>query len=326
MAYPAVRLRRWRKSPTLRTLIRETKVSLNNLVLPLFVRPGKNIRNPISSMPGQFQFSLDQLLLEIKEAHQLGIKAILVFGIPFKKDEFGKEAYASHGIIQNSIHAIKDKFPDLSVIADCCLCEYTSHGHCGVIHKKKDSFVVDNDATLKLLAKIAVSQARAGADLIAPSGMIDGMVKTIRSALDQNGFSDRLILSYSAKYASNFYGPFRDAAEGKPRFGDRKSYQMDFSNWNEALREVAQDLEEGADMVMVKPALCYLDVVHKIKEKFNAPVAAYNVSGEYAMVKAASKNNWLDEKQIILEILTSMKRAGADLIITYHAKEIANSL
>ncbi|MBI3012415.1 MAG: porphobilinogen synthase [Elusimicrobia bacterium] len=276
MSFPVTRLRRLRKSESLRRLVRETSLAVDDLILPLFIRRGKGIRRPIGSMPGQFQLSVDQAVREVKESKKLGIPAVILFGIPDKKDDLGSESYDPEGIIQVAIREIKDQAPGMIVIADCCFCEYTSHGHCGIIKKSsgQDGFVLDNDATLEVLAKAAVSQAESGADVIAPSGMVDGMVKTIRSALDENGFSDRAILAYSAKYASAFYGPFRDAAEGKPQFGDRKSYQMDTANFREALREVAQDIKEGADMVMVKPALSYLDIVGKVKDRYNLPVAA----------------------------------------------------
>lgn len=339
MNYPIVRLRRLRQSEAIRKMVRETTLAPEDFILPLFVCPGKNIRKPIRSLPGQFQLSIDQLVKEVKEAKKLGILSLILFGIPEKKDAVGSGAYAKDGIIQRAVKEIKTRVAEMIVITDLCFCEYTSHGHCGIIksvhspqsivpsretdkgRRTKDKGLLDNDATLELIAKTALSQAEAGADVIAPSGMMDGMVKTIRSALDANGFTEKIVLSYSAKYASAFYGPFREAAESLPQFGDRKSYQMDPANAREALREVALDIQEGADIVMVKPALGYLDIVSRVKEKFNVPVAAYNVSGEYAMVKAAAKNGWMDEQKIILEILTSIKRAGADLILTYHAKE-----
>jgi len=268
-------------------------------------------------MPGQFQMSIDILLQESKILKKKGIASVLLFGIPSRKDPVGSGAYASNGIVQQALGALKKALPDLLVAADLCFCEYTSHGHCGIL-KKGD---VDNDATLKLIAKTAVSQARAGADIIAPSGMMDGMVKTIRQALDQSGFKNTLIMSYAAKYASAFYGPFREAADSAPQFGNRHSYQMNPANAQEALREVEEDIQEGADIVMIKPALAYLDIVRRVKEEFHVPIAAYNVSGEYAMVKAASQKGWIDEKQVVKEILTAIRRAGADLIITYHAKE-----
>jgi porphobilinogen synthase len=308
----------------MRELTAETRLSVGNLVMPYFVVEGKNKKNPVDSMPGVYQLSVDNLIKEAKEIKELGIPAILLFGIPRKKDALGSEAYNPKGIVPQAVRALKEKVPDLMVITDVCLCEYTSHGHCGKI--KVNEFKIDNDATLKILAKVAVSQAQAGADMVAPSAMREGQVAAIREALDRNGFEDVAIMGYSAKYASAFYGPFREAAESAPKFGDRKSYQLDYRNSDEALREVEHDIEEGADIVMVKPALAYLDVIRRVKDHFNIPLAAYNVSGEYAMVKAAGENGWIDERKIILEILTAIKRAGADLIITYHAKEIAKTL
>jgi porphobilinogen synthase len=277
-------------------------------------------------MPGVFRVSVDELVRDAEEVAKLGIPAVLLFGIPERKDEWGSEAYDENGIIQRAVRALKRAVPDLVVITDVCLCEYTSHGHCGVVRETPGGFEVDNDATLELLAKTAVSQAAAGADIVAPSDMMDGRIKVIREALDENGFAHVPILSYAAKMASAFYGPFREAAESAPKFGDRRSYQMDFANKREALREIALDLEEGADMVMVKPALAYLDIIAAARERFEVPIAAYNVSGEYAMVKAAAKMGWLDEDRIVWEILTAIKRAGADLIITYFAKEVAQRL
>lgn len=347
MAFPFVRLSRWRQSSEIRKLVQETTLDPGDLVQPLFVCTGKNVRKPIRSMPGQFQLSVDQLLKEIRELKKLGIPAVILFGIPAMKDESGSEAYDPDGIIQVAIREIKNKLPEMVVIADLCFCEYTSHGHCGIVRLKAKSkeqrangknttsvrstsnasrWTLDNDATLGIIAKTAVVQAHAGADIIAPSGMIDGMVKTIRTALDKNGFQNKIIMSYAAKYASSFYAPFREAAEGSPQFGDRRTYQMDPSNSGEALREIALDIEEGADIVMVKPALSYLDIVNRVKSKFHVPVAAYNVSGEYSMVKAAAEKGWIDERKIALEILTSIKRAGADLILTYHAKDVAKVL
>lgn len=314
MSFPATRLRRLRSQALLRNKLSETELSPKRIITPVFVREGKGIRTPITSMPGQFQWSLDVLLSELSSLQRRGITSLLLFGIPARKDPTGSQAYAAGGIIQRTIRAIKKKFPDILVAADLCFCEYTSHGHCGIL-KHGD---VDNDATLKLIAKTAVAQARAGADIIAPSGMMDGMVKTIRQALDKNGFKNTLIMSYAAKYASAFYGPFREAAQSTPQFGDRQSYQMNPANAHEALREVEQDIQEGADIVMVKPALAYLDIIRRVKETFRVPVAAYNVSGEYAMVKAAAQNGWIDEKRVVSEILTSIRRAGADWIITYH--------
>jgi len=322
MSFPEVRLRRLRRTEALRRLVRQTHIETDHLVLPLFVRPGEGVRRPIASMPGNFQLSTDELVNECREAADLGILAVLLFGIPSKKDAVGSEAYADDGIIQRAVRAIKDALPDLLVITDVCLCEYTNHGHCGVI---KDG-EVDNDATLELLARMALSHARAGADIVAPSDMMDGRVGAIRAALDENGFGHIPIMAYSAKYASSFYGPFRDAAESPPQFGDRRGYQMDPANADEALREVELDLDEGADIVMVKPALAYLDIIWRVKQEFGVPVAAYNVSGEFAMVKAAAEKGWLDERAIALEILTAIRRAGADILITYFAKDAARWL
>ncbi len=317
--FPQKRLRRLRRTEPLRKLVRETTLGINDLVYPLFITYGRNIRNEVPSMPGIFRFSVDLLPGEINEIIQLGIPAVILFGIPETKDETGSSGYAPEGVIQQAIKSIKKAAPDLLVITDVCLCEYTSHGHCGVI---KDG-EVDNDATLDFLSRMAISHAEAGADIVAPSDMMDGRVKAIRQALDGAGFEQTPILSYAAKYASAFYGPFRDAAGSAPQFGDRRSYQMDPPNVREAMREIEADIEEGADMVMVKPALAYLDVIRRARDTFNCPLAAYNVSGEYAMVKAAARQGWIDEQRIIMEILTSIKRAGADIIITYHAKEAA---
>ncbi len=308
-----------RRTEPLRKLVRETTLSVSDLVYPLFVTHGKNARNEIVSMPGIFQLSVDLLPGEIKEIAGLGIPAVILFGIPETKDETGSSGYDPDSIIQQAIKSIKKTAPELLVITDVCLCEYTSHGHCGVI---KDG-EVDNDATLDFLARMAVSHAKAGADIVAPSDMMDGRVKAVRQALDGAGFEQTPILSYAAKYASAFYGPFRDAAESAPQFGDRRSYQMDPPNIREAMREIGTDIDEGADMVMVKPALAYLDVIRRARDTFNYPLAAYNVSGEYSMVKAAAQQGWIDEQQIVMEILTSIKRAGADIIITYHAKDAA---
>ena len=318
MRFPDYRPRRLRYNESLRTLIRETQLSINDLIQPLFVRPGRGIREPIPSMPGNYRFSVDELIKEIKEIKDRGILAIILFGIPEKKDRLGTDAYAKDGIIQRAVREIKEKVPDIIVITDVCLCEYTDHGHCGII---KDG-EVDNDATLPILGEIAVSQVQAGADIVAPSGMMDGGVMAIRKALDAAGFIHIPIMAYSAKYASAFYGPFRDAAESAPMFGDRRGYQMDPANAEEAVREVELDLAEGADIVMVKPALPYLDVIYRVKKAINRPLAAYNVSGEFSMIKAAIERGWLDEK-VILEVLTAIKRAGADLILTYFAKEVA---
>jgi porphobilinogen synthase len=321
-SFPEIRLRRLRGSEALRALIRETKVEVGDLIYPLFVVEGNKIKQEISSMPGQYRLSNDLLVKEVENIAKLGIPAIILFGIPQNKDEVGSSAYHPKGVIQQAIRAIKKATPELLVITDVCLCEYTSHGHCGVV---VDGYV-DNDKTLELLAKTALSHAQAGADMVAPSDMMDGRVKAIRQALDGNGFQNIPIMAYAAKYASAFYGPFREAAESAPQFGDRCSYQMDPPNWREALREVEQDLAEAADIVMVKPALPYLDVIRKVRDTFNHPLAAYSVSGEYAMVKAAAQQGWLDEKRIVLEMLTAIKRAGADIIITYYAKEAARWL
>ncbi len=320
--FPQVRLRRLRRNEPLRKLIRENRVDVGDLVYPLFVVDGKGIKKEISSMPGIFQFSPDLLPAEIKEISELGIPAVILFGIPEHKDETGSSAYNTQGVVQQAIRIIKKTSPDLLVITDVCLCEYTNHGHCGVIVGN----CVDNDQTLPLLAKMAVSHAEAGADIVAPSDMMDGRISALREALDAKEFQHIPILSYAAKYASAFYGPFREAAESAPQFGDRTSYQMDPPNAMEALREIEQDINEGADLVMVKPALSYLDVIRRARDTFNHPLAAYNVSGEYSMVKAAVQNGWLDEKRTVMEILTSIKRAGADFIITYHAKDVARWL
>ena len=326
MAFPIHRPRRLRRSPAIRSLVRETALSPDDFVLPLFVRPGKGEERPIRSMPGQAQYSVDRLAGPVKEAARLGVKALILFGIPDRKDSRASGAFAPDGIVQRAIREAKEAAPGLAVMADLCFCEYTDHGHCGVIRKAKGGFILDNDATLGLAAKTAVSQARAGADIVAPSGMADGQVGAIRQALDRAGFTDRAILAYAVKYASAFYGPFRDAAESPPQFGDRSTYQMDPANRREALREAALDAEEGADMLMVKPALPYLDVLAAVRQAFPQPLGAYNVSGEYAMLKAAAANGWLDEKRVTLEALTSIKRAGADFILTYHALEAARWL
>ena len=300
----------------------ETALSSADLIYPLFIVEGENNRNEISSMPGQFQLSVDNVLRECDELQRLGIKSVLLFGIPGEKDEVGSGAYTDDGIIQRAVLEIKKNFPEMLVITDVCLCEYTSHGHCGVV----EGGYVQNDATLELLAKEALSHAHAGADMIAPSDMMDGRIGAIRSVLDKSGFAETPIMAYSAKYSSAFYGPFREAAESAPQFGDRKSYQMDFGNSDEAMREIALDIQEGADIVMVKPALSYLDIIRRAKDEFNIPLAAYNVSGEYSMIKAAAANGWLDGEKTMLEVLTSIKRAGADVIITYFAKEAARVL
>ena len=317
--FPQLRLRRLRRTEALRALVRENRVDIGDLVYPLFVVEGKGIKKEIPSMPGICQFSPDQLSSEVEEIAQLKIPAVILFGIPEVKDEVGTMAYHPRGVIQKAIKIIKKSVPGLLVITDVCLCEYTSHGHCGVIADG----CVDNDQTLSLLGKMALSHAEAGVDIVAPSDMMDGRVKTIRETLDDGGFQNIPILSYAAKYASAFYGPFREAAESVPQFGDRRSYQMDPPNVREALREVQQDINEGADMVMVKPALAYLDVIRCVRDTFNYPLAAYNVSGEYSMVKAAAQRGWLDEQQTVIEILTAIKRAGADIIITYHAKDFS---
>lgn len=308
--------------PRLRDLVRETRLAPSDFILPLFVRPGKNQRLPIKSMPGQFQLSVDHLAAEIRDIESLGIPAIILFGIPDHKDAHGTGAYADDGIVQQALKAIKDTGSKTLLMADVCLCEFTDHGHCGVINESSGRTDVDNDATLPLLVKEAVSMAKAGADLIAPSGMMDGMIQALRTGLDGAGFTHLPIMSYAAKYASGFYGPFREAAESAPQFGDRRSYQMDPANGAEALREVALDVAEGADMLMVKPALSYLDVIRRVKDAHpDIPLAAYNVSGEYAMLKAAAANGWIDEERVTMEILTSIRRAGADMILSYHAKD-----
>jgi len=317
--FPTTRLRRLRRTPALREMFRETRLCVSDFIYPLFIVEGENVRNEISSMPGQYQLSVDQAVRECEELQRLGIKSIILFGIPNEKDEAGSGAYAGDGIIQKALRAIREQFKDLVVITDVCLCEYTSHGHCGVIENND----VDNDHTLELLVKEAVSHAECGADIIAPSDMMDGRVGAIRRALDEKGFAQIPIMAYSAKYSSAFYGPFREAAESAPQFGDRKSYQMDPGNSDEAMREIALDVQEGADIVMVKPALSYLDVIRQTKETFGLPVAAYNVSGEYSMIKAAAERGWLDGEKVMLETLTSIKRAGADVIITYFAKDAA---
>jgi porphobilinogen synthase len=322
MYFPVYRPRRLRKNETLRRMVRETKLSRDDLVYPLFVMHGRNARNEIGSMPGIAQLSVNLAVREAQEAFDLGIPAVILFGIPKKKDARGSEAYARSGIIQQAIRAIKDKLPDLIVITDVCLCEYTSHGHCGVIIKGQ----VDNDATLELLARMSLSHAEAGADMVAPSDMMDGRVRAIREILDQNGLEDIPIMAYAAKHASGFYGPFREAAESTPQFGDRKSYQMDPANAREALREVRLDVQEGADIIMVKPALPYLDIIRAVREEFDLPVGAYNVSGEYAMIKAAAQRGWIEEERVMMEVLTGIKRAGADLILTYFAKDAARLL
>jgi porphobilinogen synthase len=332
-SYPISRPRRLRLTPALRHIVRETILTPQNFIYPLFVRHGANFQDEIPSMPGQYQWSLDKLPEEAEEIARLGISAVILFGIPAQKDPIGLENFAPNGIIQQAIQKIKDAVPELVIVTDVCLCEYTDHGHCGILNKDDNRHshlpegYVLNDATLEVLGKVAISHAEAGADIVAPSGMMDGMVGTIRGELDSAGFEHTLILSYAVKYASGFYGPFREAAQGAPKFGDRKSHQMDPANAREALREAALDVAEGADLLMIKPALPYLDIIHQVHAAFpELPMAAYNVSGEYAMLKAAAVNGWLDERSVVLETLTAIKRAGADLIITYHAKDAARWL
>lgn len=325
--FPATRLRRLRQHPRLRDLVRETELNPADFVLPLFVRPGQGVRNPIRSMPGQCQLSVDQLVVAAAEAEGLGVPAVILFGIPEHKDAVGSGACCDDGIVQQAVRALREAGTSLVVMTDVCLCEFTDHGHCGVLADTTGRRDVDNDATLPLLVQEAVSHARAGADLIAPSGMMDGMVQALRQGLDAAGFAHLPIMSYAAKFASGFYGPFREAAESAPQFGDRRTYQMDPANAAEALREVALDVAEGADLLMVKPALSYLDVIRRVKQAHpEVPLAAYNVSGEYALVKAAAAQGWIDEPRLTLEILTSIKRAGADLILTYHAVEASRWL
>lgn len=321
-SFPRTRMRRIRESPGIRRMVQETRLSASDFIYPIFVTHGRNVRNEIGPMPGIYQISLDHLINEVKDVAELGIPAVLFFGLPESKDSVGTEAYESSGIVQEAVRVTKQAAPDLTVITDVCLCEYTDHGHCGVIVDGH----VDNDQTLELLAKAAVCQAEAGADVVAPSAMMDGQVRAIRDALDAAGYVNVPIMAYSAKYASAFYGPFRVAADSTPQFGDRRGYQMDPSSIRQAMREIEQDIEEGADIVMVKPALAYLDVISACKEKFDYPLAAYNVSGEYSMVKAAADNEWIDGQRVTMEILTAVKRAGADMIISYHAKEVARWL
>ena len=322
MQFPEYRARRLRKNENFLRLIRETKLSVDDLVYPLFAVQGKSVKKPITSMPGQFQLSVDYIAKEAQKACDLGIPAVLLFGIPAKKDEMATGAFAKDGIVQQAVKRIKNEVPDILVITDVCLCEYTSHGHCGMLEKDN----VQNDETLEVLAETALSQARAGADMVAPSAMMDGQVAAIREALDENAFENIPIMAYSAKYASSFYGPFREAAESAPQFGDRKAYQMDPANADEAIREISLDVNEGADIIMVKPALAYLDIICRAKQEFDLPVAAYNVSGEYSMIKAAAQLGWLDEEKAMVESLTAIKRAGADIIITYFAPEVAKLL
>jgi len=322
MVFPEYRPRRMRRNETLRSLIRETHLSTDQLVYPLFIMPGKNVRQEIPSMPGVFRISVDQLGREAKELLQLGISSVILFGLPEQKDSMGSGAHAKDGIIQRAIRELKRKAPTLTVITDVCLCEYTDHGHCGCLIGEE----VDNDATLEILAKTALSHARAGADIVAPSDMMDGRVAEIRNTLDENNFDMIPIMSYAVKYASAFYGPFRDAADCAPQFGDRRSYQMDPANSREALREATLDVDEGADILMVKPAVAYLDIISKLREEFDLPIAAYHVSGEYAMIKAAEANGWIDGEKVMYETLLSIKRAGADIILTYFAKDMARLL
>ncbi len=322
MGFPRNRMRRLRTSPAMRRLVRQTKVSVDDLIYPLFVREGKGIREPIKSMAGCFHFSPDTIAAEAAEVASLGIPAVLLFGLPDRKDEIGSQAWAEDGVVQRAIEQIKQAAPDLLVVTDVCLCEFTSHGHCGVVKDNK----VDNDSTCGLLTKMALSHAQAGADIIAPSDMMDGRVKSIREALEGNGFENVAIMSYAAKYASAFYGPFRDAAESAPAFGDRRTYQMDPPNAGEAMAEIALDIEEGADIVMVKPALAYLDIIYRARQRFDCPIAAYNVSGEYMMVKSSAEAGLADEHAATMEVLTAIKRAGADIIITYSAKDVARLL
>ncbi len=316
------RFRRTRMTDALRSMVRETELSPRHFIYPLFVVHGTKVRREISSMPGVFQLSVDELVRECIDVHRMGIPAVILFGIPEHKDEVGSEAYDEHGIVQNAIRALKKEVPELVVITDVCMCEYTSHGHCGIVRGNE----IVNDASIELLAREALTHAQAGADMVAPSDMFDGRIQAIRTILDANNFTNLPIMSYAAKYASGFYGPFREAAESTPKFGDRRSHQMDSANSDEALREVAEDIEEGADIVMVKPALSYLDVIRRVKDTFHMPTAAYNVSGEYSMIKAAGRNGWIDEPRVMMEVLLSIRRAGADIILTYFAKDAARLL
>jgi len=322
MLFPDYRPRRLRQSEGLRRMIRETHLRVDDLILPLFVIDGKDVKNPIPSMPGHYQLSIDNLLKTAREADELGIPAIILFGIPDKKDALGTGAYADSGIVQKAVKAVKDKFPELVVITDVCLCQYTDHGHCGIVEGNS----IDNDASLDLLARTALSHAKAGADMVAPSDMMDGRVAEIRETLDESNFSQVAIMAYSAKYCSAYYGPFRSAADSAPKFGDRRTYQMDPANALEAIREVTMDIEEGADIIMVKPALAYLDIICRVREEIDLPMAAYNVSGEFSMIKAAEKMGWIDGPRVMMETLTAIKRAGADLILTYFAIEAAKQL
>ncbi len=321
-AFPVTRLRRLRMTEPIRAMVRETHIAKEDFIYPLFVVPGGDVKKEVSSMPGVFQMSVDNIVRECTEVHSLGIPAVIFFGIPEHKDEVGSEAYDEGGVVQQALRAVKKEVPDLVLITDVCLCEYTSHGHCGIVRGNE----IVNDESVELLAREALTHVQAGADMVAPSDMFDGRVKAIRTALDDNGYQNTPIMSYAAKYASGFYGPFREAAESTPKFGDRRSHQMDPANTDEALREVALDIAEGADVVMVKPALPYLDVIHRVKERFAMPTAAYNVSGEYSLVHAAASMGWVDGERVMIEMLTSIKRAGADLILTYFAKEAARYL
>ncbi len=325
--FPTVRMRRLRMTETIREMVRETVLHPSDFIYPMFVVPGNNVRREISSMPNVFQLSIENLVRECESVLKAGVKSVILFGIPSHKDEYGSEAYDENGIIQQAIRELKKQLPELFVITDVCLCEYTSHGHCGVLKETAPGQVeIVNDETLDLLAKESLTHVQAGADMVAPSDMMDGRVAAIRNVLDENGFTSTPIMSYAAKYGSGFYGPFREAAESTPQFGDRKSHQMDPANSNEAVREVALDIDEGADIVMVKPALAYLDVIYRVKSEFRMPTAAYQVSGEYSMIKAAARNGWLDEQRIMMETLTAIKRAGADLILTYYAVDAAKLL
>ncbi|MBW2004399.1 MAG: porphobilinogen synthase [Deltaproteobacteria bacterium] len=317
-----IRPRRLRRTSAIRRMVKETIIRIDDLIFPIFVRHGKGKREPISSMVGQYQLSVDELVKEAEEVWSLGIPAIILFGLPRLKDSLGSEAYARDGIVQKAVAAVKERVPDLVVVTDVCLCQYTDHGHCGII---KDG-QVDNDATLDILSRVAISHAEAGADFVAPSDMMDGRVRVIRESLERDGFKDTGIMSYAVKYASSFYGPFREAADSKPQFGDRKSYQMDPANAREAIKEALLDIEEGADIIMVKPALPYLDIIHQVRARTHLPLAAYNVSGEYAMVKAADQRGWIEGGEVMMEMLLSIKRAGADLILTYFAKDVAKIL
>ncbi len=326
MSFPVTRLKRLRVSSGLRDLVRENKLSIQDLIIPLFVIHGENLKKPIEAMPGQNQYSVDRLVGQAEYLYQSGIRAVLLFGLPAQKDELGSESYSQHGIVQQAIRAIKNKTPDLIIMTDVCLCSYTLSGHCGVLQETQNQARINNDVTCELLGKIAVSHAEAGADLVAPSAMTDGMIQAMRMALDQAEFLEIGLLSYAVKYASSFYGPFRQAADSAPQKGDRKTYQMDPANAREALREAEEDLSEGADILMVKPGLAYLDIIYRLREKFDCPIAAYHVSGEYAMVKAAEEKGWVDGPRVLYESLLSIKRAGADMIITYAFEDIKNFL